>query len=172
MNTLQSVIARHTRGLSVIEIDYSEELPNPDVIAKELGAEGVALVFEEVANISAERERLDREGEVNCDTLDDYWRAATRMASVIPYQARTFPESVLHGLASESRAVRFYCAYSISKVPFRGALLDLKAALARETDQLNIQVIGDAVKACSSFTKCMKEKIAKLKGSRVVWCDA
>jgi hypothetical protein len=172
MSALQSVLEKYTRGQSVIEQAYSEELPNADAIAKELGAQGVAVLLEEIARISAERDRLDREGEVNCDVLDDYWRTTTRLASAIPYQARLFPEQVLQGLSSESTAVRFYCAHSLSKVPFRKALLSLEAALSQESDQLNVRVMRSAVVACSSFVQCAKEQVGKLTNVKVVWRDA
>ncbi len=172
MSSLKSVIEKYTHGLSTIEVAYAEELPRPNSIAEDLGADGVAEVFKEVAQIWSERERLDREGEVNCDVLDDYWRAATRLASVIPYQARLFPEDFLRGLSNESQAVRFYCAHSLSKVPFRAAVPHLEACLTHETDQLNIKVIQGAIAACSSLTQCTKEKIAKLAKVPVPWRDA
>lgn len=169
MNIVQTIVEKHTRDLPLMERVYLEELPNPELIAKELGQEGVVKLFEEIASVSAERKRLDRSGEVNCDELDDYWRATTRLASVIPYQARLYPDEVLKGLLSESEAVRFYVAYCLSKVPFHSALPQLKAAISKESDQLNIEVLNNAVSACSSFLKCSREQIAKLRNTRVVW---
>jgi hypothetical protein len=137
-----------------------------------LGRGGVEQLFEEIATISAERERLDKEGEVNCDELDDYWRAATRLASLIPYQIRLYPSQVISGLANESRAVRFYVAYCLSKTPIKKALPQLKIALSCDNDQLLNKVLKEAITACSSFGRCMKEQIAKYRRAHVNWVNA
>ncbi|MCP1585416.1 hypothetical protein [Pseudoxanthomonas mexicana] len=172
MNLVRSVVEKHTSSLSLMERVYSEELPNPGGIAKELGPNGVAELFSEIAEISNERDRLDREGEVNCDDLDDFWRAMTRLGSVIPYQARLYPAQVLEGLSHENRSVRFYVAHSLSKVPFRKALLKLQKALSMESDSLTRRVLTEAVTACSSIMACLREIVAKNRRLPVVWRDA
>ena len=172
MNSVQEVIDKYTQELSLMERVYSEELPNPYAIAQELGSSGVAQLFEEMAAISAERERLDKEGEVNCDELDDYWRAATRLASLIPYQIRLYPLQVIDGLSNESRSVRFYVAYCLGKTPVKEALPQLKLALKNDNDQLLEKALNQALAACSSFTRCAKEKIAKHRKTPVEWVNA
>ena len=106
MNHVRAVIEKHTSSLPLMERVYSEDLPNPYVIASDLGPNGVDGLFGEIADISIERDRLDREGEVNCDDLDDYWRAMTRLGSVIPYQSRLYPAQVLNGLSHETCPMR------------------------------------------------------------------
>ena len=172
MNSVQEVINKYTQELPLMERVYSEELPNPYAIAQDLGSSGVAQLFEEIAAISAERERLDKEGEVNCDELDDYWRAATRLASLVPYQIRLYPYQVIAGLTNESRSVRFYVAYCLSKAPVKEALPQLKLALSYDNDQLLTKVLKEGISACSSFGRCMKEKIAKYRKSPVEWVNA
>jgi hypothetical protein len=172
VNLVRSVVERHTSSLSLMERVYSEELPNPGGIAKELGPAGVAELFGEIAEISNERDRLDREGEVNCDDLDDFWRAMTRLGSVIPYQARLYPSQVLEGLSHENRSVRFYVAHSLSKVPFRKALPKLHKALSMESDTLTRRVLTEAVTACTSIRMCLREVLAKTRRLPVVWRDA
>ena len=166
MNRVQKIISSYTDALPLMERVYSEELPYPEKIAKEIGVE-VSELFEEISRISNERERLDNEGEVNCDVLDDCWMAMTRLASVIPYQARLLPKQVLTGLYNENNSVRFYIAYSLQKVPFKAALPYLQDALKSETDQLNIKVIRSAIERCSSFSACLIAKINKYKNKRV-----
>lgn len=172
MNSVQEVINKYTQELPLMERVYSEELPNPYAIAQDLGSSGVAQLFEEIAAISAERERLDKEGEVNCDELDDYWRAATRLASLIPYQIRLYPSQVIAGLTNESRSVRFYVAYCLSKTPIKEALPQLKLALSYDNDQLLTKVLKEGISACSSFGRCMREKIAKYRKIPVQWVNA
>lgn len=172
MNSVQKVIKKHTQELPLMDRVYSEELPNPYAIAQELGSSGVAQLFEEIAALSTERERLDKEGEVNCDELDDYWRATTRLASLIPYQIRLYPSQVIAGLSNENRSVRFYTAYSLGKVPIKDALPQLKLALSSDNDQLLVKVLNEALSACSSFTRCSKEKLAKFRKIPVEWVNA
>ncbi|HJV02175.1 MAG TPA: hypothetical protein VJ752_16690 [Burkholderiaceae bacterium] len=172
MSVVRTVVEKHTSSLPLTERVYSEELPNPEAIAKELGSSGVAELFNEIAGISNERDRLDREGEVNCDELDDFWRAMTRLGSVIPYQARLYPAEVLLGLTHENRSVRFYVAHSLSKVPFRKALPQLRESILKETDTLTWRVLTDAISACSSIKMCFLEVLAKASRSPVVWRDA
>ncbi|MDO8329118.1 MAG: hypothetical protein Q7T36_01440 [Fluviicoccus sp.] len=172
MSKLQKIVDKYTQDLQPMEKIYSEEFPNSDKIAKEVGRDGIVEVFDNIARISAERERLDSEGEVNCDELDDYWRAATRYASIIPYQIRLYPEDVLNGLFSDSEAVRFYVAYSLGKVPFRSAHPYLNNALKQESSELNIRVLNEAIKVCSSLEKCSNEYLEKLMNKKVSWHDA
>lgn len=172
MNLVRSVVEKHTNSQPLMERMYSEELPNPGGIAKELGPKGVAELFNEIAGISNERDRLDREGEVNCDELDDFWRAMTRLGSVIPYQARLYPAQVLEGLSHENRSVRFYVAHSLSKVPFRNARPKLQTALSVEPDSLTRRVLTEAITACSSIGACLREALAKTRRLPVAWRDA
>jgi len=172
MSKLQEIINRHTHALPLMERIYSSQLPNPQKIVEEAGLNGVAELFNEIATISTERDRLDREGEVNCDELDDYWRAAFRLASLIPYQARLYPKEILKGLSNESEEVRFYVAYSLEKAPFRGALPFLKNALRIEPIELNIRVIASAIQACSSYKLCGREFMQKVMNNPIPWGSA
>lgn len=172
MNIVRAAIEKHTSSLSIVELAYSEELPNPSDIAKELGCNGVAELYTEIANTSDERDRLEREGEVNYDTLDDFWREMNRLGSVIPYQARLFPVQVLEGLSHRSSSVRFYVAHSLGKVPFRKALPQLRKALSAESDTLNRRVMTEAITSCSSIKRCFQEALAKARNLPVAWQDA
>lgn len=169
MNHVKDIVEKYIRHLPLLERVYSTELPNPSAIAKELGSDGVAMLFEEIAKLSAEREILDKEGKTNGDELDDYWRAIVQLASIIPYQIRLYPKQAINGLLHDNSGVRFYVAYSLSQTPIRQALPQLESALLREQSQFVAKVFQLAIVACSSFSLCTREKIAKIVKSPIVW---
>lgn len=169
MNRVRSIVEKHTASLPLMERVYSQELPRPYEIAKELGAQGVSELFSEIAAMADERDSLD---EANGDELDDFWRAMMRLSSVIPYQARLYPAPVLEGLAHENATVRFHVARGLSKVPFRRAFPKLRHALAKETDELTGRVLSEAITACASPVRCFAEALARFMRLPVVWRDA
>lgn len=121
LSRVRAILRKHTDALDPVQLAYTDAFPNPAAISTELGPEGVAELFMEIAGVADERALREREGCTDHDLLDDYWREMSRLASLIPWLARRYPVPVLAGLAHPNRAVRLHVAGAIERVPFRPA---------------------------------------------------
>jgi len=150
MNQLDTLLQNATRDVDPVQLDYSDEYPNPEGIANGCGPMDVLEVLSRIEKIAAERNKADESNEVNGDDLDGYWRQMGRYAALLPYLALKHPEEVFSGLRSGCKDTRLLVAYAIKKRPLGNASKPIETALQFEPDELVRRTLGQALVACRS----------------------
>ncbi len=146
MNRLRSIIAQAQQSRDVQLVHYSSF---PSQVAELCTEREIPDLIAELQTLAQEWNAYAEEHPEDGDGQDDIWRDQKRFAEVLRDLLPRFPEPVFLGLRSAESRVRFWTAWAIQESPSPLATPALQAAIERESDELNLKVLRNALARCT-----------------------